>query len=55
MDAAICNLRAKILIIIRMQKVFTVLGVIAMASLALAIARQLSEQKHGYDNYAPYS
>ena len=38
-----------------MQQVFTVLGVIAMASLALAIARQLSEQKRGYDNYAPYS
>jgi len=38
-----------------MKQVFTVLGVIAMASLALAIARQLSEQKHGYDNYAPYS
>ena len=38
-----------------MKQVFTVLGVIAMASLALAKARQLSEQKRAYDNYAPYS
>jgi hypothetical protein len=38
-----------------MNQVFTVLGVITMATLALAIARQLSEQKRGYDNYAPYS
>lgn len=38
-----------------MHDVLTVLGVVAMATLALAIARQLSEQKRGYDNYAPYS
>jgi hypothetical protein len=31
---------------IDMEKVFTVLGWFAMASLALAIARQLSEQKN---------
>jgi hypothetical protein len=34
-----------------MEKVFTVLGWFVMASLALAIARQLSEQK----NLGPYS
>ena len=37
-------------------RIFTVLGWVAMASLALAIARQLSEQKRIYDNkYAPYN
>jgi len=37
-----------------MEKVLTVLGWFAMASLALAIARQLSEQKN-LGPFAPFS
>jgi hypothetical protein len=53
-DAYICTAishETKIRYLIRMAanaKLFTVLGWVAMASLALAIARQLSEQKRVY-------
>ena len=42
---------------IDMEKVFTVLGWFVMASLALAIARQLSEQKNlgNFTSFEPYA